>query len=163
MRRYSIVILLIGFFAMAFLAAPAFSQDDKEEGILAAGPAPEVAAPVASAMKEEPSKTKEVSIYGEVRTVNAAASTMSVQYYDYDSDEERSADITASGATKLENVTALADIKQGDWVDVTYSVVDGKNVASLISVEKEEEMPPESPTVVPKEVAVQEPQEAAEE
>jgi len=80
----------------------------------------------------------ELSIYGEVQSVNTAANTVTVQYYDYDSDEEKSMEISSDAGTKLENVTALGDINKADWVDVTYVVSGGKNIAQLISVEKED-------------------------
>ena len=63
---------------------------------------------------------------------------MSVQYYDYDSDEEKTIEITADKDTKLENAAMLSNINKGDWVDVTYGVKDGKNLAKSIMVEKEE-------------------------
>ena len=81
---------------------------------------------------------KEIAIYGEVQNVNAPAATIAVQYYDYDSDTEKTTEVVAGNNVKLENAKTVADIKKGDWVDVTYTVVDGKNIASLISVEKEE-------------------------
>ena len=98
------------------------------------------AAPVADAAKE-------LSIYGEVKAVNAAASGLSVQYYDYDSDEEKTAEIVVVKEAKIENAATLNDIKQGDWVDVSYTVVDGKNVAKVVSVEKEEQVPQEAAPV----------------
>ena len=81
---------------------------------------------------------KEIAIYGEVQNVNAPAATIAVQYYDYDSDTEKTTEVVAGNNAKLENAKTVADIKKGDWVDVTYTVVDGKNIANLISVEKEE-------------------------
>lgn len=83
-------------------------------------------------------QSKEASIYGEVKSVDAVAGTISVQYYDYDSDEERTADIAVGSTTKVENVPAIGDIKQGDWVDVTYNTTGGKGLATFVSVEKEE-------------------------
>jgi hypothetical protein len=63
---------------------------------------------------------------------------MTVQYYDYDNDEERSTEIVIDGSTKLDNAKAIGDIKKGDWVDVTYAASVGRNVAKVVSVEKEE-------------------------
>ena len=90
------------------------------------------------ATKPEPAQSKEIAIYGEVQSVNAAANTVSVQYYDYDSDSEKIAEIAVGKDAKMENAKAVSDIKKGDWVDVTYTVVDGHNMASMVSVEKEE-------------------------
>jgi len=94
------------------------------------------------AANETPAQPKELSVYGEVQSVNAAANSISVQYYDYDSDQEKTAEIAVNKDTKIENVTGIEKINKGDWVDVVYSVKDSKNVATSIVVEKEE---PEAP------------------
>lgn len=93
--------------------------------------APDVAAAAAP-------QAKEIAIYGEVQVINASSGTISVQYYDYDSDSEKTTEILVTDITKLENAPKLADIKKGDWVDVTYTVDDGKSVAKVVTVEKEE-------------------------
>ena len=62
----------------------------------------------------------------------------------YDTDEEKSLEITTGAETKIENAAALTDIKAGDWVDVTYAVKDAKNTAKSVFVEKEEEIPAET-------------------
>ena len=63
---------------------------------------------------------------------------MSIQYYDYDSDTEKTTEVATGPDTKIENVKAIGDIKKGDWADVTYAVSGAKNVARLVSVEREE-------------------------
>jgi hypothetical protein len=103
-------------------------------------PAPEV--------KEEEPKMSELSIYGEVQSVNVSANSMSVQYYDYDNDEEKTAEITLDSNSKLENVKAIGEIKKGDWVDVAYTSAAGKNTAKMVSVEKEEPAQEESAPAV---------------
>lgn len=119
-----LLVLLIG--------VPAFSQDtgntpSSEETI-------SVPTPAVDALPQ----AKETAIYGEVQTVDASASILSVQYYDYDSDSEKTADIAIDIDTKLENVSAIGDVKKGDWIDVTYIVNNGKNIAKVVTVEKEE-------------------------
>jgi hypothetical protein len=94
-------------------------------------------------MGEEATEPKDLSIYGEVQAVNVQAGTMTVQYYDYDSDEEKNMDVAVDKDTKLENAKDLNDVRKGDWVDVTYAVSGGKNLAKSVSVEKEEEPEPE--------------------
>lgn len=94
--------------------------------------------PEAPAAGAEPAKAVDLSLYGEAKTVDPDAGSISVQYYDYDNDEERTLSIMVDANTKLENAAALKDIAKDDWVDVVYSVVDGKNVAKSIKVEKEE-------------------------
>jgi len=114
--------------------------------------APAVSLPSAAAIDEASAvapapdastQAKEIAIYGEVQGVNAAAATLSVQYYDYDTDSEKTADIMVGAQAKIENVAGLADIKKGDWVDVTYLPQDGKNEARIVTVEKEESPAPE--------------------
>ncbi|MBI5144473.1 MAG: hypothetical protein HZA30_05345, partial [Candidatus Omnitrophica bacterium] len=55
--------------------------------------------------------------------------------------------------TTIENAAKLDEIKQGNWVDVTYSVSGGKDVAKSIIVEKEEApaeiLPEEAPAGTP--------------
>lgn len=82
---------------------------------------------------------EEMSIYGEVRSVDPAAKSIKLQYYDYDTDEEKTSDIFINNETKMENAAAIGDIKVGDWIDAIYIAKDGKDIAKSIIVEKEEE------------------------
>ena len=135
-------------------AAPA-AQETAPAEAPAAAPATETAtAPIPAPVEEAP-QPKELSIYGEVQNADTSANSLSIQYYDYDSDEEKAADVIVNKDTRIENAATLADIKKGDWADVTYAVVDGKNIAKSIMVEKEEEpstqTPPDSNTAEPSE------------
>ena len=134
MKRYILAILVLGLFAVQ-----GYCQDNQS-------PAPAATETVTA---EAPAATtvqpQEISIYGEVTAVNPTTSSMTVQYYDYDSDEEKSIEITSDSNTKMENATAITDIKQGNWADVIYTVANGKNIAKSIIVEKEEEAPAEMP------------------
>lgn len=134
MKKSAISVMLISL-AMVLSLSPVFAQGDTS-------PAKEEAAPVAApaASPQESVKATELSIYGEVQAVNAAASSMNVQYYDYDNDEEKAIEITVDKDTKLENAKAIDEIKKGDWVDVTYTSSGAKNMAKMVSVEKEEPM-----------------------
>lgn len=121
-RHKLISILTIAFISsLSILTYPVFSQETTQP------PAPTEAA-----------QPEELSIYGEVQAVNHASNSLSVQYYDYDSDEEKTIEITLDKETTIENAAKLDEIKQNDWVDVTYSVSDSKNMAKSIIVEKEE-------------------------
>jgi hypothetical protein len=117
---------------MSIAVTSAFSQDavPASESTKAATPAQAVAPAVPQA--------KEIAIYGEVQAVNATANTLSVQYYDYDSDSEKTVEVSVAADTKMENAKSASDVKKGDWVDVTYIVSGGKNLAKTVSVEKEE-------------------------
>lgn len=126
MKRYLLAIAMIGLAAVS-----AFAQ---EQQVPAQAAAPEE-------VSAGPAQSQEISIYGEVKNANMAANSITIQYYDYDSDEEKSIDVTADAATKMENANEIVDIKPGNWADVVYSVKDGKNLAKSIMVEKEEEAP----------------------
>lgn len=127
MKSFTVKVILALTLVASVLVLPAFSQENQVQ--------PPTAAPVVT---EETAPAKELSVYGEVQSVNADSSTISVQYYDYDSDQEKTADIVADKDTKIENVTGIDKINKGDWVDIIYVVKDAKNVAKSIIVEKEE-------------------------
>lgn len=132
MQRYIVYGMIIAV-VMALAVMPAFSQENKpakEENALTPAPTPSSA--------PETVKTGELSLYGEVQAVSASASSMSVQYYDYDNDEEKTVEITVDKDTKLENFKTIDGVKKGDWVDINYASVGGKNIAKMVSVEKEE-------------------------
>ena len=85
------------------------------------------------------SSDKDLSIYGEVKSVNIAENSIVVEYYDYDSNAEKTIDIATDNNTKLDGILSINYIKQGNWADIDYAVVNGKNMAKSISVEKEED------------------------
>lgn len=141
MKKLHVAIYVI--LSVLLTASLLYAQTDEQNPPVPAAPAPAVAAPVpaapgTTAEPAESPKSEELSIYGEVQSVNPQANSMVVQYYDYDNDAEKSMEITLDKDTKLENVTAIGDIKKADWVDVTYTVNAGKNMAKFVSVEKEE-------------------------
>lgn len=139
----ALAFLLVVFFVMT----PAFSQENpaaKPEG-----------AAVSAAAQEGADQLKDLTLYGEVQAVNPGSNSILVQYYNYDTDEEKAMEITFNKDTKIENAAALADIKKGDWVDVIYVTNGAKNVAVSLIVEKEEAIteestePPSSETLEP--------------
>ena len=123
-------------------AISAFSQESKDPAKDAMAPAQgtqTTAAQVPQVAPTEPAvKTIELSIYGEIQAVNSQASSMSIQYYDYDNDEEKTLELSLDKDSKLENVKTISDVKKGDWADVTYITAGGKNLAKMVSVEIEE-------------------------
>ena len=140
MKRYILAVLFVGLFA-----AQGSSQDNQspsgQDTPQVATEAPALA-PAASNKSAQP---EEISIYGEIKAVNQAASSITVQYYDYDSDQEKSIEITADTNTKIENAATITNIKQDSWADVIYTAANGKNIAKSIIVEKEEDTPAETP------------------
>ena len=140
MKRYALAVLIVVLFA---------SQGHCQENQVSnnqdvAQTADKVAAPAQTASVES-TNPQEISIYGEVKSVNTAAISIVVQYYDYDSDNEKSIEIMTDNTTKIEGVTTINDIKQGNWADINYTVVNGKNIAKSISVEKEDDTAAETP------------------
>ena len=139
MKRYVLAMLFVGFFVVQ-----GYSQDNQSPSsqdtsqVAAETPA---LAPTAS---EKSTQSEEISIYGEIKAVNQATSSVTVQYYDYDSDQEKSIEITADSNTKMGNAATIANIKQGNWADVIYAIINGKNIAKSIVVEKEEDTPAET-------------------
>ena len=134
MKRYVLAILILGIFAVQ-----GYCQDNQN-------PAPAAAEAITAAPAATTAvQPQEISIYGEVKAVNPTTSSMAVQYYDYDSDEEKTVEITSDSNTKMENAATINDIKQGNWADVIYTVTNGKNIAKSIIVEKEEDAPAEMP------------------
>ncbi len=144
MKKYFTCIVVISAI-VALLAIPAFSQDPQAPAKDNTAQAQisqttAVQAPVSSTA-EATVKTNELSIYGEVQAVNVQVASLSVQYYDYDNDEEKTLEVSLDKDSKLENVKAIGEVKKGDWVDVTYTVAGGKNTAKMVSVEVEDLSP----------------------
>jgi len=85
---------------VAITAVPAFCQENDTSSAATAQPS---------------SQARELSIYGEVQSVDAQANSMRVQYYDYDADDEKTAELIVNSETKLENANAISDVKKTDW------------------------------------------------
>ncbi|MBN2452952.1 MAG: hypothetical protein JXB40_01650 [Candidatus Omnitrophica bacterium] len=126
--RYCGSLLAIALITLLF-AVPVFSQESDENNV-----AP-VSAPASIPEELQP---KEIAIYGEVQVVDTDKGIATIQYYDYDSDSEKSIDVLVNDYSKLENASKLGDVKKGDWVDVTYIEMNGNNEARVVTVEKEE-------------------------
>lgn len=141
MKRFVIICLAVSALVSWTLVLPALSQQEQPSVIQQEA--------AALAEKEEPAQPKELSVYGEVQSVNTTANSLSVQYYDYDSDQEKTAEITTDKNTRIENVTGIDKIAKGDWVDVVYTVKDAKNIAVSLVVEKEEPETPVAATDMP--------------
>jgi hypothetical protein len=135
MRYLNRVNILMAAVIILSCAAMAFAQMEEKAAAPAAEAAQPAAAPAAAPATAQP---KEIAIYGEVQSVDAAAGSIAIQYYDYDSDSEKTATVIVDKTSKIENAGMISDIKKGDWADVTYSDKDGKNVAKVVTVEKEE-------------------------
>ena len=120
MKRYVLAVLFIALFTLRGQCQENQVSNNQDTSQLASG----VATP-AQTTSAEASKAEEISIYGEIKSVNIATNSVVVQYYDYDSDNEKSIEIMTDNNTKIEGVLAVTDIKQGNWADINYTVVDG--------------------------------------
>jgi hypothetical protein len=130
MRRYIIVCLAVAMASFFLLTGAGICQEAAKSEA-----APAKAEPAAKAEPEEE------AIYGEVLAVNEADGSMTVQYYDYDADEEKNLEVGIDKATKFENAAALKDVKKGDWVDVSYlPSASAKKTAKSVKVEKAEDL-----------------------
>jgi len=134
MKRYVLVVLIIALFVLRGHCQENQVSNNQDASQVASETAPPV-----QTKSDEIVTSQEVSIYGEIKSVDAVANSIVVQYYDYDSDNEKSVDITADSNTKIDGALTINDIKQGNWVDVNYAVINCKNMAKLIAVEKEED------------------------
>ena len=140
MKRYVLAILFVGLFVVQ-----GYSQDNQSPSGQDTPQVSTEAPALAPAAPEKSAQSEEISIYGEIKAVNQAANSITIQYYDYDSDQEKSIEITADTNTKIENAATITNIKQDSWADVIYTVASGKNIAKSIIVEKEEDTPAETP------------------
>jgi len=131
----NMIMVRVAVIIFAFILAPASVFSQVEQAMS------DVQTVTDPAMEAIPPQSDEISIYGEVIAVDVNSGVISVQYYDYDSDEERTADIIINETTTVDNGLSISDIASGDWVDVIYTIKDPKNIAKSIIVEKEEEMP----------------------
>ena len=110
---------------------PAFSQQNSSHSASTNEQAP--------ILRVETPQSNETSINGEVQSVDAVTNSLTVQYYDYESGQQKGIEITVNKDTKIGNVSSLADIKRGDKANVTYMVSDAKNIAKSMWLEKGKE------------------------
>ena len=78
-------------------------------------------------------------VWGEVVSVDTAAKTIKVKYFDYDSDTEKEITVAMDDKTAYENVKSIDEIKPKDTLSIDYIIgPEGKVIAKNISVEKTE-------------------------
>ncbi|MDD4953852.1 MAG: hypothetical protein PHG40_02975 [Candidatus Omnitrophica bacterium] len=167
MKRKNAFILAVA--VILLMTGVSLAQQAQEQAQQAA-PAPEQ--PVAQAAQEpaiqpvagenaavvgEKPEEKLQWLWGEAISVDAANSTLSVKYLDYEADMEKDIVITVDSQTTYENVVSLMEIKAKDSLSVDYLVTaDGKNIARVISVEKPEipSSGPEGAEITPQDTQV---------
>lgn len=105
---------------------------------------------------EHPAQEEGISwVWGEVKSVDGAASTLTVTYMDYQTNEEKELSLTTDPQTEFEGVKDLSEVKPGNTSSIDYIVNDGKNIVKHISIEEMEAMP-EAPVISEAEGIVQE-------
>ncbi len=150
--RVFVLMAFIGTFPYTAVAEDApqaqEAQPPTQAAPAAAAPAAEPApsAPAATEPSAEELGDEEDDInysYGAVKSV--AADHLVLTEYDYEKDADVDVTYSVDSNVELENVSAMAEIKAGDSVEIDYVEKDGKKVAVLISVEKPLEEEPAAP------------------
>ena len=77
-------------------------------------------------------------IWGEVINADAQNKAVTIKYLDYETDQEKEAVIYADNSTTYENIKSFGEIGPKNTLSIDYAVVDGKNIAKNISLEKPE-------------------------
>ena len=83
-------------------------------------------------------------VWGEVVSVDAAAKKLTLKYLDYEADQEKTIVLDANDNTVFENAKSLDELKEKDTLSVDYLIVDSKNIAKNVSLEKLDEVVPEA-------------------
>ena len=136
MKRCALAVLTIILFTLQ-----GFCQENQVSNNQNASQVTSETASPSQAKNSEIENPQEISIYGKITSVNIATSSVVVQYYDYDSDNEKSVEITVDNSTKMEGILNINGIKEGNWADIDYGVANGKNMAKSIAIEGEDTPP----------------------
>ena len=83
-------------------------------------------------------------VWGEVVSVDAAAKKLTLKYLDYEADQEKTIVLDVNDNTVFENAKSLDELKEKDTLSVDYLIVDSKNIAKNVSLEKLDEVVPEA-------------------
>lgn len=152
MSRNLYRVVLSGVILFSLVSAAACQMEKAEH------PAQEsaVIAPVQEISPAVPMQEEGISwVWGEVKSVDGAASTLTVTYMDYQTNEEKELSLTTDSQTEFEGVKDLSEVKPGNTSSIDYIVNEGKNIVKHISIEEMEAMP-EAPVISEAEGIVQE-------
>jgi len=117
-------------------AAP--EQASQEQAMPQQQAAPEQSMQVTPA-QEMSTESETQWVWGEVASVDIAAKTIKVKYFDYDSDTEKEITVATDDKTAYENVKSIDEIKPKETLSIDYIIgPEGKVIAKNISVEKTE-------------------------
>ncbi|MEW6074902.1 MAG: hypothetical protein AB1530_01200 [Candidatus Omnitrophota bacterium] len=136
----SLVMFCIIAFPCVLVAEEAVSVAGKN-----AAEEPSIEAPAVSeaAMPQEPLQAPDGSqaqwILGKVVLLDVANNSLTVHYVDYDTNSEEDIVFITDQNTIYENAQSLAGLKPNDTVSIDYRIVDGKNIARVVGIERVEE------------------------
>ncbi len=82
-------------------------------------------------------------IWGEVVSVDKANNQLQIKHLDYETYEEVTKVIQVDSGTLYENAGGLGDLKPGDSVTVDFKMKEGAQVAELVVVDKNHQVPEE--------------------
>lgn len=136
------LILTFSFFAFAQDIANPDSLEQKalsEDNLLSVSEKDEAAVSSAETItKSESVKEEDLEwVWGDVVSVDAEKGQFTAKYLDYETDTEKEIAFYIDEKTVFENAHNLGEIRPQDSASVDYAITnEGKNVARLISVEK---------------------------
>lgn len=81
--------------------------------------------------------------WGEVTSLGSQAKTLSLKYFDYETDQEKELVLTVDEKTAYENIKSFDEIKVKDTLSIDYAAgPENKNIAKNISFEKPDTLAP---------------------
>jgi phage-related protein len=132
MPRYAFCVLFLCCFVVFFTTSLSFSQDELDY---------QAQAPYSEGIDAyEPTEALEGLdyAYGEVVSIDAASKMITVNEYDYEADKETTMSYAVADDVELENVSAISEIKPGDYVEIDYLLGnDGVRTAIYLFVDNE--------------------------
>ncbi len=80
-------------------------------------------------------------LWGEVSYLDIPNNKITINYFDYETDSEKSEKVSVDGNTKYENIKSLNEIKLNDAISIDYTISpDGRHIAKNIRIERPEEV-----------------------
>ena len=81
--------------------------------------------------------------WGEVTSLDSQAKTLSLKYFDYETDQEKELVLAVDEKTAYENIKSFDEIKIKDTLSIDYTAgPENKNVAKNISLERPDALAP---------------------
>ncbi|RJO65119.1 MAG: hypothetical protein C4540_02225 [Candidatus Omnitrophota bacterium] len=147
MKQNVFIVTFVSFVALCIIIFPCLLVAEETASVVGENFTEEasVEAPAVSEamMPEEPlpapGEPQTQWILGKVVLLDPANNSVTVHYVDYDTNSEQDLVFVTDEKTTYENAQSLVDLKPNDNVSIDYRIVDGKNIARVIGIEKTEE------------------------